>query len=297
MTGAPVPAGCDCVLRQEDTDYGTEAVELHTRLRPGDNICRTGEDFFAGELLLSRGMRLNAVALGVLAAAGIDRVRVRRRPRCAVMCTGDELAPAGMRPLPRGKIYSANDALLRARLAQWGMELLPGPACWADDPDALARAMAEIRADAIFTTGGVSVGARDILHQALPLLGAERLFWRVALKPGSPLMFSMYHQTPILSLSGNPFAAMTTLELFGRPLLSGLLDTDSLLLRPFPAVLDTPFPKGGIRRFVRGFFQGGHVTLAATNASGQLRSAAEANCLVELRMPAEAGTTVPVYLL
>ena len=153
----------------------------------------------------------------------------------------------------------------------------------------------------MLTTGGVSVGKRDILHETLPLLGAERVFWRVALKPGSPLMLSLYHGTPILSLSGNPFAASATFELFARPLLAALAGSEELLPLNCRGILDSPFPKGGkMRRFVRGVFRDGHVALPEGHSSGQLASAVGTNCLAELPADAgslPAGSAVTVWLL
>jgi len=306
-TGAPIPAGCDCVIRQEDTDGGREKAALYKALRPWENYCFAGEDFHAGETLLPAGTRLNAAALGILASAGLlgpdSRLSVFRRVRCALLCTGDELAPGDVRPLPPGKIYSANEALLSARLTELGAALTTVRGCFGDDAAALAAALAEAaeESDLILTTGGVSVGEKDILHQALPLLGAETLLWRVALKPGSPLMFSVYRGVPILSLSGNPFAAAATFELLGRPLLAALAGAEDLLPQTVSGVLETPFPKSSPgRRFVRGVFRSGAVTLPAGHSSGQLRSAAGTNCLVEIPAgsgPLPAGTDVTVHLL
>ncbi len=306
MTGAPIPAGCDCVIRQEDTDVGTEQVQIFKSLRPWENYCFPGEDFKKGDILLAAGTRLSGNALGILASAGLLREEVSlpvcRVPRCALLCTGDELVPNTLHPLPPGKIYSSNEAVLCARLRELGMEVASVRSAF-DDAAALAAEIREAMkiADMVLTTGGVSVGAKDILHETLPLLGAERLLWRVALKPGSPLMYSLYEQKPILSLSGNPFAASATFELFARPLFAQLAGAADLALQVFPAVLDTPFQKhSGVRRFVRGVFCGGHVTLPEGHSSGLLRSAAGTNCLAEIPAdagPLPAGCTITVYLL
>ncbi len=125
---------------------------------------------------------------------------------------------------------------------------------------------------------------KDILHEALPLAGAERVFWRVRLKPGSPLMFSLLNGIPVLSLSGNPFAASATFELFGAALLQRLAGAEDLEMQTFYAVLDEGYKKTrGAPRFVRGIVKNGHVTLPKGHSSGQLASAAGANCLVEIR--------------
>ncbi len=307
MTGAPIPAGCDCVLRQEDTDLGAETVQIYKALRPYDNYCFAGEDFKSGDLLLKAGTRLAGNALGILASAGLCRedvtLAVRPRLRAALLCTGDELVPNTVRPLPPGKIYSSNEAVLASRLRALGVEVTAMRGAFGDDGAALAEAIRKAAPDAdlILTTGGVSVGAKDILHETLPLLGAERVFAGVELKPGSPLMFSLYESKPILSLSGNPFAASATFELFARPLLAALEGCGDLLPQVFPAMLDTPFAKyGAARRFVRGVFKNGRVTLPEGHSSGALRSAAGTNCLAEIRpadKPLAAGSTVMVWLL
>lgn len=307
MTGAPIPTGCDCVIRHEDTDNGRDTVNIYTELKPWSNYCYAGEDFKAGAELLPAGTRLNGVAMGVLAAAGLDRedefVTVNKRLKCAVFCTGDELVTSTVRPLPPGKIYSSNETVLRSRLSELGMELLPSTGRCADEADKLAALIEQAveTADVIFTTGGVSAGDKDILHEALPQLGAERIFKGVRLKPGSPIMFSLYQGVPVMSLSGNPFAAFATLELFGRQLLSVMSGTDDLLPQVFPAKLATDFPKGSKgRRFVRGVFRNGIVTLPDGHSSGQLGSAVLANCLVDIPAgsgPLSAGEPVTVHLL
>lgn len=302
MTGAMLPAGCDCVLRQEDTDQGEDIVRIYAALSPGDNLIRQGEDYRAGSLLLPAGTRLDAAAIGVLAGAGIDEVTVYRRPRVAVLATGDELVSPDTRPLPPGKIYGSNLALLLARLGELGLETVSGGQV-GDDPALAAERMSSLleECDLLITTGGVSVGQRDILHQVLPLMGAERLFWKVRLKPGGPAMFSLWQGKPILSLSGNPFAAAATFELLARPLLAALAQEPQLCPSRQAAVLDTPFPKASRgRRFVRGRFEGGHVTLPQGHASGMLRSLVGCNCLVDIPAGSEPlvpGQSVQVVLL
>ena len=307
MTGAPIPAGCDCVLRQEDTDLGIETVQIYKAMKPYDNYCFAGEDFKTGDVLLPAGVRLSGNALGILASAGLLRddvkLSVRPRVRTALLCTGDELVPNAVRPLPPGKIYSSNEAVLSSRLRELDAELADVRGAFGDDGAALAATIrtAAAKADLILTTGGVSVGAKDILHETLPLLGAERVFAGVELKPGAPLMFSLYEGKPILSLSGNPFAASATFELFARPLLAALEGSGDRLPQIVPAVMETTFDKyGAARRFVRGTFKNGRVTLPEGHGSGQLRSAAGTNCLAEIGpsdAPLTAGSTVNVWLL
>ena len=191
--------------------------------------------------------------------------------------------------------------LLAARLAELGFET--ETAHRGDNPAAVAETMRELLeiCDVLLTTGGVSVGDKDIFHQALPLLGAERVFWKVDLKPGTPAMFSRHGGKPILSLSGNPFAAFTTFELLARPLLAALAEEPRLLPRQRQAVLTTPYDKPSPRRrFLRGRYEEGRAALPEGHSSGQLASLVGCNCLVELPAgapPAEAGQAVQVWLL
>lgn len=308
-TGAPIPSGCDCVIRQEDTDYaaGRDAsrVNIFRELRPWDNYCRAGEDYRAGDVLLSAGTRLSGYAWGVLASAGLLRddavLSVRRKIRCALFAAGNELVSNAVRPLPPGKIYSSNEFTLSSRLRAFGVSAHCVPS--GDDAAALADAIRQSAPDAdlILTTGGVSVGERDILHETLSLLRAVAIFQQVRLKPGSPVRYSLFHGVPILSLSGNPFAAGATFELFARPLLATLAGCPDFLPLRFHAPLDAPFPKSGsVPRFVRGTLRDGRVILPDGHSSGQLRSAAETNCLARIPPhdgPFPAGKTVEIWLL
>ena len=299
MTGAMLPSGCDCVVPQEETDRGNP-VSVFAARKPFQNYVYQGEDYRKGTRLLKKGARLDAAALGVLASAGLTEVEVRRRPRVGLLTTGDEVVSPGS-PLPPGKIYGSNQILLAARLAELGFET--ETAHRGDDPAAVADAMENMlkNCDLLVTTGGVSVGDKDIFHQALPLLGAEQVFWRVDLKPGTPAMYSVYQGKPILSLSGNPFAAFTTFELLARPLLATLSGEEGLRLRQTEGVLGTPFPKASPkRRFIRGRYEEGQITLPEGHSSGMLASLVGCNCLVELPAgspPAEPGTRVTVWLL
>lgn len=300
MTGAPLPQGCDCVLRQEDTDQGYPTVQIFKALSPCDNYVPAGNDFAAGTLLLPAGTVCNAAAIGIAASAGFPELPVRKLPVVGLMTTGDEVAPPQARPLPPGKIYGSNGHLLLARLQELGISTVQ--CCHAaDDPAQVAQVLRQLltMCDCVITTGGVSVGDKDIFHEALPLLGADRRFWRVQLKPGTPVMYSLYEGKPILSLSGNPFAALATFELLARPMLATLAGQPHWHWTTEEAILDTPFPKSSMgRRFVRAMLCNGHVQLPEMHSSGALASAIGCNCLVEFPAgsPAmEPGQTVTVY--
>lgn len=301
MTGAMLPDGCNCVIRQEETIRQGDHVLLCRPLTPYENYVPAGSDFSAGALLFSSGAKLDAASLGILATAGCCEVPVHRLPSVGLLITGDEVVDPDVQPLPAGKIHGANGILLTARMQELGLSEIHLRHA-ADDSVQVAKAIAELseQCDCVITTGGVSVGEKDMLHQALPLLGAQQVFWRLKLKPGSPAMFSLYHGKPILSLSGNPFAALATFELLGRPMLAAFCPTPGLALQRQTAVLANRFPKESkLQRFVRASLQGGRVTLPSDHSSGALFSLLGCNCLVEIPAgspPLEAGTSVVVYL-
>lgn len=302
MTGAPLPVGCDCVVRQEDTDQGDPVVEVYASVRAYQNYVRQGEDYTAGTSLLTAGTRLDAAAVGLLASAGCDTAWVYRRPRVALLVTGDEVVDPSTHHLPSGKIYSSNSYLLSARLRELGVEQVTCHMV-GDDPQNVAQCIKALLEThhCLITTGGVSVGERDVLRAALELMGAQGVFWRVQLKPGTPAMYSLVDGKPVLSLSGNPFAAAATFELLGRPMLYALCPEPQFSLRACQAILDTPFQRNcTMRRFVRGIYAQGRVTLPPGHASGQLRSLVGCNCLVEVpagQAPLQVGDACTVYFI
>ncbi len=318
MTGAPVPAACDCCIRQEDTDLGEEMVSVFAESPSQANCCRMGEDFAKGTLLLAAGTRLGAAEIGILAAAGLAKADVRRGLRIALLTAGDELAEPG-NPLLPGKIYDSNRYLLGARLTElgfspWRTESL------SDDSEKAAVWMQDVakEADLIVTAGGVSVGKRDIFHAALAKAGARRRFWRIRLKPGSPAIYSLCAGVPVVSLSGNPFAAAATFELLVRPALSFLTGDAEMMPVKREGILAEAFPKASpMRRFIRGRFDEGRVEIPVKRAgtqvgradgkevsvlhsSGVLTSMAGCNCLVDIPAGSGAlpvGERVEVWLL
>lgn len=302
MTGAPVPAGCDCVVRQEDTDLGMDRVEVYAAVPAGRNVCRAGEDVRLGDVLLHRGERITSAHIGVLASLGITGAKVYAPVRAALLCTGDELCQPG-EELPFGKIYDANRAVLSARLSELGVSLA-SPDSAQDDPETVAQALrkAAEHCDVLLTTGGVSVGKKDIFHQVLPLLGAERLFWKVAMKPGSPLLCGVYEGKLLICLSGNPFAALACFEVFAVPVLRRLAGETRAALRRAQGTLTGDFPKESKgRRLIRARMEGDRVTLTGANhSSGSLATMIGCNCLIDIPAgtgPLHTGDRVEVILL
>lgn len=302
MTGAPIPDGADTVIRQEDTDYGSEVVFLYSGVSPYQNFCPAGEYYKTGDLLLKKACYLNAVAMCSLAEAGLHQIRVYRQPQIAVISTGDEVIEPGV-PLKPGKIYNSNRCFLTSRLMELGCPPVVSLHC-GDDAELLAREIRRLseRCQLILTTGGVSVGEKDILHRTVELLGAHKLFWRVAVKPGSPTLAAKYRNTLLLCLSGNPNGAAVHFELLARPVLGKLTGSPRWKTVRSRAVLGESYPKGAkMRRVLRGTVRGHQVVLTHRNPdAGLLSDVAESNCLVELSPRTtgfEAGEEVWVYHL
>lgn len=222
MTGAPMPEGADSVVPVEDTTRGEDWVETAKSLRPGIHIRLAGEDLRAGQLLVKAGQGLRPGDLGVLAAAGIPTVSVHPRVRVAVLTTGDELVDASEEPGP-GRIRDANIHAVCAQVSACGAIPAPFPRV----PDDRATLMGVLRqaleAGVVLTTGGISVGDYDFMKAMLEELGAERIFWKVAQKPGGPLGFWMLGSRPIFGIPGNPVAAMLMVEEYVRPALRKLM--------------------------------------------------------------------------
>jgi molybdopterin molybdotransferase len=216
-TGAVVPAGANAVVPVERTS-GHVTVEA---VSPGDNIRPRGGDARVGDVVVERGDVLRPAQLGALAAAGVASVRCTRRPRVAVLATGSELRAPG-EPLAPGEIYESNTVLLAAQLVSAGADVTVLPS--ARDDESATRAALErgLESDVLVTSGGVSVGPHDLVRAALAELGADEIFWRVAVKPGKPIAFAVRGETLVFGLPGNPVSSLVGFELFVRPALLAL---------------------------------------------------------------------------
>lgn len=284
MTGAPIPEGADAVIRQEDTDYGEEMVHIFKQVNPYDNYCFQGEDYQAGACLVHKGERMNAANTALAASMGYDSVAVFREPRIAIIATGDELRMPG-EDLEAGQIYTTNQFLLAGRLMELGIAQMTTRKA----PDAPAKVAACIKElaenhDLIITSGGVSVGKKDIMHDVAENLGCRKLFWRIRFKPGTPAMAFMYDSTCVLCLSGNPFGAGAGMELLVRPALSYLTGDAGFLAKEESAVMSEDFPKPSkMRRFLRAVLTGEEVRLSKGLASsGVLSTLKDCNCMIDI---------------
>ena len=232
FTGSILPEGADAVLLQEDAEVEGETVRVRESARPGRHIRRMGEDFARDEPIIAAGRRLSPRDIGLAAAANHPWLQVHRRPRVAVLATGDEIALPG-EPIPQGGIVSSNAHALAAMLTSLGAVASVLPIA-ADDPDAIAQAADAARGfDLLLTTGGASVGAHDLVQAGLARRGFAVDFWKIAMRPGKPLMFGRLGEMPVLGLPGNPVAAFVCGLLFVRP---AVLRLAGLAGAPLPMV-------------------------------------------------------------
>jgi molybdopterin molybdotransferase len=286
MTGAPVPAGAEAVVPVEWTDGGLAQVRVERAPQPGQHIRRAGEDVAAGAAVLRAGTHLRAAQLGLLAAVGRDRARVRPRPRVVVVSTGAELVEPGAAVAP-GQIADSNSYTLTAAARESGaiayrVGIVP------DDSRTLLATLEDqlIRADLLVTTGGVSVGAYDVVKGVLSRLGTVA-FDRVAMQPGMPQGFGTIgpDNTPIFTLPGNPVSAFVSFEVFVRPALRRMLGVEPIVrpvvrARLAAAVTSPPGKRSYARGVVEARDGGYRVTPQAGQGSHQLAALAAANCLV-----------------
>ena len=242
-TGAMVPEGADAVVRVEDTDAGSQEVEIRVEVEAGRDIRRAGEDIAAGEAVLAAGDEIGPAEAGVLVSVGRGEVACARRPRVNLLTTGDELQEPG-EPLRPGAIrnsnaYSVSGLIRRSGAVLGTVEMVP------DDRDATADALARaLTGDVVVISGGVSVGPHDHVRPTLAALGAEEVFWGVALRPGKPTWFGVAPSgCLVFGLPGNPVSAMVTFLLFVRPAIRAMLGASPTQADRATAVLDSDYPK------------------------------------------------------
>ncbi len=221
FTGSIVPAGADSIILQEDATPIGATVRVNETVRSGRHIRRAGQDFAAGEIVLPAGRRMTVRDVGLAAAANHPWITVHRRPRIAVLATGDEIALPG-EPLPPGGIVSSNSHALAALVRAGGGEPMVLPVARDDRAAIAAVADAAIGADLLLTTGGASVGEHDLVIEGLKSRGLEVDFWKVAMRPGKPLVFGRLGPVPVIGLPGNPVSALVCAILFLLPALGRL---------------------------------------------------------------------------
>jgi molybdopterin molybdotransferase len=301
FTGGVVPQGADSVVIQENVRNDGGAIVFDTAPQPGRHVRPRGIDFKAGAVLAGAGRRLNPRDLALLAAGDCAECRVRRKPCIAIAATGDELSRPGEKRKPGGIVASANLGLA-ALVAEWGAEpldlgILP------DRPEAVAS-LGAVTADLIVTIGGASVGEHDLIRSALGAKGLVLDFWKIAMRPGKPLLFGRLGETPLLGLPGNAVSALVTALLFLKPAIFAMLglDAEPVMMR---ARLDGAIPANDGRadylRATRALRDGEwFVAAAPLQDSAMLSTLARADCLI-MRPPhapaAPQGTLVEILSL
>lgn len=284
-----MPIGSNCVIRLEDCIEKDDKVIIKKQLKPYENYCFEGEDIKTGQLLIKKRRKLSAIELGILGSMGQDKVEVIRKPRIGILVTGDEIVDYKSKLLD-GKIYDTNGILIASRLRELGFESIEIDKK-EDDIKTITNAILDNinDLDMIITTGGVSVGDKDIINDVIKNIGAEQLFWRLKFKLGTPAMYSIKDDKPILSLSGNPFAALATFELLARPLIANISGDIKVNTTKREGIMLKDFnKKSKNRRFIRCIYKDGQVDLPeGGHASGMLSSMSGCNALIDI----EAGNT------
>ncbi len=276
MTGAPVPDGADTVVRVEDTAEAGDDVAVAAAPAAGTNVRDPGEDVRAGEAVLEPGRVLRPADIGLMASLGIAMVRVARRPRVAIIATGDELVDVGV-ALGPGQIVNSNAYALAAAAQETGAETTM-IGIVRDQPELIRAAFRDaIAADVVLSTGGVSVGNFDYVRSILGELGYQERFWKVAQRPGKPLTFGYCGHAPVFGLPGNPVSALVCFYLYVLPALRAMMGIERLYLPSATATMAEALKKPlGLTEFVRCTLDGMPDTYRArstgTQSSGVMRS-------------------------
>lgn len=289
MTGAPIPEGADSVVRVEDTDGGEMEVMIRDSRDAQRNVRPRGEDFAKGTVVMESGTAIGPAQIGILSSLGLARVEVYRRPRVAIVGSGDELVELDRfdEVLAGRKIVSSNSYALTAAVRSAGGDAIPlGNA--ADTPESLRELLQRAvgKADFIVTTAGASVGAFDYTRDVLASLGATLDFWRVRMRPGAPVAFGSLETTPWLALPGNPVSAVVTFDLFARPVIRLMIGHRQVFRRPVSVKLGEPVTTAArLTHFLRAIVSAdkdGELVARLTGPQGSaiLTSVARANALL-----------------
>ncbi|MDB5677562.1 gephyrin-like molybdotransferase Glp [Sphingomonas bacterium] len=302
FTGAAMPEGADTVLVQEEASREGDHMTLTGEGPPGlgRNVRRKGLDFSTGDTLIARGTRMSPARIALAATGCHGTVAVNRRVRVAVMATGDELIAPGSNSTDPLALPEGNSAMLAAMLADLPVDvtmlgIIP------DRLDTLTAAFAGARADIIVTTGGASVGDHDLVRPALEAAGGAIDFWRIALRPGKPMLAGRLGEAVVLGLPGNPVSAFVTATLFLRPLIAAMASAADPLPRRLTATLGEPLPANDHREdYLRATIADGRAFVAAIQDSSMLATLARADCLI-IREPhaaaAQKGEQVEIVTL
>jgi molybdopterin molybdotransferase len=301
MTGAVMPEGADAVVRVEDTAERDGRVDIRVAVEPGTSVRHAGSDLRRGDRVAERGRIVTPGLIGVLASTGRTTVRTIRRPRVTVLTTGDELRDAG-ESLGPGQITNTNRYTLRAALEEAGAEVVDAGVARDVREELVARLQSAARTDLIVSTGGVSMGAYDLVRALLEEQGAVD-FWQVALRPGKPLMVGTVEGRPLIGLPGNPVSSLVGVELFVRPAILKMQGRTDLERPRLAAITDVALSNPPhLEQYFRGIARrdGDRVRVRLTGDQGShvLRSMADANCLIVVPLgTSEVAAGRPVEII
>ncbi|MHC3823314.1 MULTISPECIES: molybdopterin molybdotransferase MoeA [Pseudomonas] len=298
FTGAPLPPGATCIEMQENVEVLEDGrVRFLQPLKAGQNIRAQGQENRVGDILLRAGKRLGPFELAVAAGQGLAQLHVVRRPRVALLSTGDELVEPGL-PLRPGSIYNSNRVLLGHWLKELGCEVIDAGIL--PDRPAQTRLKLEqlqVAADLILTTGGVSAGDADCLGQVLREDG-KPLLWKLAIKPGKPLTVGHFGTVPVIGLPGNPTSALVTFGLLARPYLLRIQGVEEVMPLSFTVNAGFAWNKAGSRReYLRVRLEAGRAVLYPNQSSGVLLGATWADGLVEVPENSTHGIGDPLRFI
>jgi len=313
MTGAQIPKGADAVVMVEDTEKiknqkskikNKEFINILKKVTKGENIRKAGEDVKKGELVIPQGSVIRPQELGMLAALGKAKVKVYKKPKVAILATGDELLDVDEK-METGKIRSSNSYTLYGQVIKTGGEPIDLGIVRDNPAEIKKKIKSGLIADMILTSGGVSVGDYDLVKGVLKELGTKMKFWKVAMKPGKPLVFGLIRGKPVFGLPGNPVSSMVAFEQFVKPALYKMVGRNKLESREILATLKEDIEKKpGRKHFLRGYLRASHggfvVTTTGPQGSGMLNSMLRANALIVLNKEVrkvKAGEKVCVQLL
>ena len=282
FTGAPVPAGADAIVMQEDVTRDGDAIVINTGVGAGEFIRRRGCDLAEGQRILAKGERLRSATIALLASQGIADVAVGAEVNAAIISTGDELVKPGGK-LDPGQIYESNSALLNALLQRCGAAVNSAEHCHDERESLLHTIERGTKSDILIISGGVSVGEHDLVKDALRELGAQIEIWRVAIKPGKPFLFGNIDECAVFGLPGNPVSAFVTFLQFVRPAILKMMGATNLDLPELPAKLAVDLTNEGDRaHYIRGKLEQGTFTPVGRQESHALFGLSRSNALLRL---------------
>ena len=290
MTGAPIPSGANAVIKQEDVTLSDDNyIILNKSVKENENICFTGEDIKKGSLLVKKGKKLDYADIGIIASAGIEKIKVYKLPKIALISTGDEVIDIND-TLTSGKIFNSNKYSIISRIKELGYDIKYTTHV-KDSESNIEEYIKKFSndMDLIITTGGVSVGEKDLLNKSIDNINGEKLFWKVKIKPGSAVLCSKINNALVVSLSGNPTAALTAFELFVKTSLEKMCGYYKLEVKREKAILCDNFSKKSPqRRFIRAraIIEEGKQMVYITqikSGNGILSSNLNSNCMIEVQ--------------